>query len=68
LAGEDQAQWATIAKANSAVATTLTALGPETSARLLHHGYLLAMTNLHVILGYPLLAVPDRKRFDGLVL
>ena len=45
----------------------LSSLGVERSARLLHHGYVLAMMNLHVILGYPLLDVPERARFVELV-
>jgi hypothetical protein len=37
------------------------------SARLLHHAYVLAMANLHVTAGYPLLEIPDRARFVRLV-
>lgn len=49
------------------VRTTLSRLGTETAAYLLYHGYVLAMVNLHVILGYPLLPVPSIDRFRSIV-
>jgi hypothetical protein len=42
-------------------------LGPEVAARLAYHGYVLAMANLHVILDFPLLEIPDMARFTNLV-
>jgi hypothetical protein len=60
-------EWSEVAGENAAVATTLVGLGDAVAARLLHHAYVLAMVNLHVILGYPLLAVPERARFAALV-
>jgi predicted acylesterase/phospholipase RssA len=60
-------EWAEVAKANGLVATTLFALGPDVTARLLYHSYVLAMVNLHVILGYPLLAMPSQERFRSMV-
>jgi predicted acylesterase/phospholipase RssA len=60
-------EWAQIAKENALVATTLLALGPDVTARLLYHSYVLAMVNLHVILGYPLLDVPTLERFRAMV-
>jgi predicted acylesterase/phospholipase RssA len=65
--GHDPDSWSTVAEANAAVKTTLSGLGTDVSARLLHHAYVLAMVNLHVILGYPLLDVPDRQRFVSLL-
>src|ERR1700693_3914628 len=59
-------EWKLIAEASARVATVLSALGTETSASLLHHAYVLAMCNLHVLLGYPLLEVPARARFTRL--
>jgi hypothetical protein len=59
--------WEAVARANAEVGTVLNRLGTEVSARLLHHGYVLAMVNLHVILGYPMLPVPDRDRFEEFV-
>lgn len=59
--------WEKAADANKAVKTTLFRLKPAVSSRLLHHAYVLAMANLHVHLGYPMLAVPDISRFDRLV-
>jgi predicted acylesterase/phospholipase RssA len=60
-------EWKTIADKNSRVGTVLTSLGVEVSARLLHHAYVLAMINLHVLLNYPLLTIPDRAQFAKLV-
>jgi hypothetical protein len=56
------------------VATTLSKLGTEVSARLMYHGYVTAMCNLHVVFGdpeskyggWPLLAVPGLDRFRAL--
>jgi len=50
-------------KSNATVPTTLRPLGHEKTAELLHHGYLQAMISLHVRMGAPLLAAPDRERF-----
>ncbi len=58
LAGADEAAsreaWKEVARANAAVKTTLVGLGDDVAARLLHHAYVLAAVNLHVILDYPL--------------
>ncbi len=59
-------RWERVAKENAAVATTLFRLEPAVASRLLHHAYVLAMANLHTILGYPLLPVPAADRFDRL--
>ncbi|MAG56347.1 MAG: hypothetical protein CMJ83_08665 [Planctomycetes bacterium] len=64
---QTEAEWARIAHENATLPTTLNALGQETSARLLRHGYVLAMCDLHVILDYPLLDIPGPKAFDELV-
>ncbi|HSR40863.1 MAG TPA: hypothetical protein VLL48_01795, partial [Longimicrobiales bacterium] len=63
---EDEREWEGIAEANAAAPTTLGAVGTETAARLLRHGYVLAMANLHVILGYPLREAPERSAFESL--
>jgi predicted acylesterase/phospholipase RssA len=60
-------EWAEVARENALVATTLLALGPDVTARLLLHSYVLAMVNLHVILGYPLLAMPTEERFRAML-
>jgi predicted acylesterase/phospholipase RssA len=60
-------EWAKIAKANAAVPTTLMGFKKEVTARLLYHAYVLAMVNLHVLLDYPLLAMPPRARFEQLL-
>jgi predicted acylesterase/phospholipase RssA len=67
LLGDNEAAWQEIADANSRVGTVLSSLGVEKSARLVRHAYVLAMVNLHVILGYPLLDLPDEARFTTLV-
>ncbi len=63
---EAERRWAKVASKNSRVATTLCRLDVATASRLLHHAYVLTMVNLHVILGYPLLAMPDPGRFDAI--
>ena len=68
--GDDAAsrqEWKEIADANSRVKTTLSPLGEAKSLRLLRHSYVLAMVNLHVILGYPLLAMPSDEQFRELL-
>ena len=59
--------WSVIAEASAAVGTVLSRLGTVTSARLIRHGYVLAMANLHTILDFPLLPIPPSERFVGLV-
>ena len=63
LAGESPEEWERIAAENSRVKTTLSKVGTDVAAQLLRHSYVLAMTNLHVILGLPLLDVPPMSRF-----
>jgi hypothetical protein len=59
-------RWARDTADNAGEPTTLLSCDPTVAARLLHHGYLLAMANLHVILAYPLLELPSRARFEAL--
>jgi predicted acylesterase/phospholipase RssA len=67
LAVADEATWKAMADANALVPTTLVALSREVTERLLRHAYVLAMVNLHVLLGYPLLKVPADGSFDALL-
>jgi hypothetical protein len=67
LADTTRDEWARIANCSAGVATTFRRLGRETSTRLLRHGYVTAMANLHVILAYPFLEVPPIQRFETLV-
>jgi len=46
-----EAEWSQIARENSAVATTLSKLGIDVSARLIYQGYVVTMCNLHVLFG-----------------
>jgi Patatin-like phospholipase len=64
---ERRNDWASIAAANSQVATVLWGIGPSVGARLIRHGYVLAMINTHVILGYQLLDVPDQTHFEAML-
>ena len=64
--GDTERSWDEVVRANSTVKTTLSKLGGEVAARLVHHGYALAMANLHVVLGYPLLDMPPREDFERL--
>lgn len=64
--GDTKSEWAKVAEANRAVKTTLSKLGPDVATRLVRHGYVLAMANLHVLLDYPLLSIPSATRFDEL--
>lgn len=59
--------WRAVARQNASVPTTLVGLRKEVTARLLQHAYVLAMANLHVILDYPLLPLPDGGRFESLL-
>ncbi len=50
-AGPSREAWAQIARDNSAVATTLSKMGADVSARLIYQGYVVMMCNLHVFFG-----------------
>ncbi len=65
--GGDEKRWQEVVQVTRGVKTTLSKLGEEKAARLVEHGYVLALANLHVHLGYPLLDVPPPERFDALV-
>jgi hypothetical protein len=65
--GDTRKTWKQTAKDNTGVKTTLSSLGTEDATRLLFHGYVLAMANLHTILDFPLLDVPDQRSFEPLV-
>lgn len=61
-----EAEWDKIVKSTRSVKTTLSKLGTERSALLVRHGYVLAMANLHVILGFGLVPVPSAEDFQRL--
>ena len=65
--GDTQDSWNEIVRLNCAVPTTFRSLGNEVVARLLYQAYVTAMCNLHVILGYPLLSIPQLADFEALV-
>jgi hypothetical protein len=64
---ESEDEWEEIARLNAAVGTTLLGFSVEVTARLVRHAYVLAMANLHVILGYPLLPIPSADEVQALV-
>jgi predicted acylesterase/phospholipase RssA len=60
---ESRARWAQVAASNANVPTVLRKLGPDATARLLWHSYVLAACNLHVILdGFPLPPQPPAEQ------
>ncbi len=66
LGDENRRSWKRVVDENLRVKTTLSRLGGDAAASLLLHGYVSAMANLHVVLGFPLLTVPSRSRFREL--
>ena len=64
--GASEQRWEQLVAETRAVKTTLSGLGVGPAARLVEHGYVLAMANLHVLLDYPLLTIPAPERFDAL--
>jgi len=64
--GDKENEWNRIAADNAAIKTTLSKLGTNVSAQLMRQGYVVAMANLHTVLGYPLLNVPDVEGFEAL--
>ena len=71
---DSKEEWAETARKDAAVGTTLSKLGTDVSAKLLYHGYVTAMCNLHVVFGqegeqggWPLLPVPSLERFRALI-
>ena len=65
--GDSGAAWDARVERTRTVKTTLNRLGVRDAADLVHHGYVLAMANLHVLLDYPLLPLPSAARFAELV-
>jgi hypothetical protein len=68
--GDDDASrrhWGDLADRSRDVPTVLRHLGRDTTLDLLEHSYVLAMCNLHFLLGYPLLPLPGRERFARLL-
>jgi hypothetical protein len=68
--GPTSDEWAGIARENSAVATSLSKLGAEVSARLIYQGYVVTMCNLHVLFDTDFPLVPDAlaiERFRQLI-
>jgi hypothetical protein len=70
LGGSDanRAAWAAVAEQSRTLPTVLRKLGPDATARLLWHAYVLAACNLHVLLpGYTLPPLPTEEEFRELI-
>jgi hypothetical protein len=65
--GDTRKEWAALVRQSRSVKTTLSRIREPKASGLLRHGYVLAMCNLHVILDYPLLPMPDASKFTALV-
>jgi hypothetical protein len=65
--GDTAEEWAALVRQSRGVKTTLSRIPEPNASGLLRHGYVLAMCNLHVILDYPLLPMPDTSKFTALV-
>ena len=59
----DSKELRAIATESAGMSTNLSRLAPEEAAKVVWHGYVIAMCNLHVILSYQLLPLPPRARF-----
>jgi hypothetical protein len=66
LAGTED-EWHKRVDRTQRVKTTLSRIPAPLAADLVHHGYVLAMANLHTVLAYPLLPLPAASAFDELV-
>jgi predicted acylesterase/phospholipase RssA len=65
--GYSEAVWEQWAKDTSGVSTTLAPLGPDVTAKLLEHGYVLTRVNMYVLDGLGSLEQPiDRTRLRAL--
>jgi len=63
----ERSDWDATAERSARASTSLSPMGEAVTIDLLRHGYVLAMVNLHVILGYPWLKVPTRESFEAMV-
>jgi predicted acylesterase/phospholipase RssA len=64
----NRAAWAEVADQSRKLPTVLRKLGPEATARLLWHSYVLAACNLHVLLpNFELPALPAENEFRELI-
>lgn len=64
---EGRQHWSRRAAASRTIPTVLRKLGRENTIDLLEHAYLLAMCNLHILLGYPLFSGAARDRVAHLL-
>lgn len=67
LGAETRDLWSRQAASNRSVPTTLSRIEAERAEWLIRHGYALTMVNCHIVLGYPLLQMPDPERISELV-
>jgi hypothetical protein len=67
MLGATEGEWGARVDRTRGVKTTLSRILAPLAADLVHHGYVLAMANLHVVLGHPLRQPPPASWFAGLV-
>lgn len=65
--GGTEDEWDERVNRTRRVKTTLSRIPAPLAADLLYHGYMLAMANLHVVLGHPLVQAPPASWFAELV-
>jgi predicted acylesterase/phospholipase RssA len=65
LRGQSEDDWRAFATASGNISTTLRKLGKKVSAQLIYHAYVVANTNCHIILDYPLLPIPTMADFEN---
>jgi predicted acylesterase/phospholipase RssA len=62
-----RAQWWQLVTRSVSLGTGLSGIPEPAAKELIAHGYCLAMANLHIVMGWPLVSDLDRKRLDGLL-
>jgi len=59
----NRTEWDRVVLANKSIKTQLSKMPADECASVVHQAYVVSMCNAHVILGFPLLPIPDRSRF-----
>ncbi len=56
--------WCKQAERSAGEGTHLSKIDRSTAAAIVHHAYVLTMCNAHIVLGHPLLPIPNVRRFE----
>lgn len=59
----NRTEWDAVVKTNKDIKTQLSKMPADRCASIVHQAYVVSMCNAHVILGFPLLPIPDSSRF-----